>query len=75
MTTPITKAVKRLVRSGVSRAGLQSPIRPVYDPANRAALRARAFHMDALDVASFKAASEQVEAERRQPSPRSAGSS
>lgn len=56
ITGPITKAVKRLVARGVLRPGLQSPVRPVYDPNNRAFQRVRAFKMDSGDVASFNAA-------------------
>lgn len=56
ITGPITKAVKRLIAAGVLRPGLQSPVRPVYDPNNRAFQRVRAFKMDSGDVASFAAA-------------------
>lgn len=56
ITGPITKAVKRLIAKGALRPGLQSPVRPVYDPNNRAFQRVRAFKMDSGDVASFNAA-------------------
>lgn len=56
ITGPITKAVKRLIDKGALRPGLQSPVRPVYDPNNRAFQRVRAFKMDSGDVASFNAA-------------------
>lgn len=56
ITGPITKAVDRLMRDGRIRAGLHSPVHPVYDPNNRSFQRVRAYKMDEPDVAAFKAA-------------------
>lgn len=53
---PITKAVERLVKDGRIRAGLHSPVQPVYDPNNRSFQRVRAYKMDEPNVLAFQTA-------------------